>query len=79
VADLQNYSLTAGGAATLTLPQHTIAGRVTDSTTGATLADFTGDSALSFPSVLATLTAAQRDELLSQIAQQILLMKAGLL
>jgi hypothetical protein len=78
MADLQNFRVTAGDAATVTVPQHTIEGELVDSTSGATLANYTGDDALRWPSVLSTLTADQRDEIAQTVAQRLIQMKAGI-
>lgn len=42
------------------------------------LADFTGPNTIHFPAVLSTMTVEQRAELLEQIAQTIVIIKAGL-
>mgnify|MGYP001575059924 FL=1 len=76
--DLQNFSITPMAAANINVPRATISAQITDSQTGEVLADFTGGNALTFPGVLTTLTAAQRQELINLIATTIVFMKAGL-
>ena len=76
--DLQNFSITPMAAANINVPRATISAQVTDSSTGAGLADFTGVNALTFPGVLTTLTAGQRGELIDLLATKIIFMKAGL-
>lgn len=66
--DLQNFVITRGTAANLSVVRYTISGTVNDSKTGAVLLDFTGANAVSFPAVLGNLTAAERDELIQLIA-----------
>ena len=43
-----------------------------------TIADFTGANAIQYPAVLATMSADQRATLMDQIAQTIVLIRAGL-
>lgn len=76
--DFQNYSVTRRSAVNVNVPRYEIQVRVTDSNTGATIADFTGANALMWPGVLSTLTAEQRDVLIDQIASMIINMKAGI-
>lgn len=76
--DIQSLVITAQGAANVNVPRFTVACRVTDSITGATVADFTGANALVWPGVLASLTATQRREVLRQIMALVLYMRAGL-
>jgi len=79
VPDLLEYAITPLAAAAVTVPRATIAARIVDSTNQSiVLADFTGANALSFPGVLTTLTAAQRQELVQMIATWLLMTKAGL-
>lgn len=77
--DLQQFSITPQASASVTVPRALIAAKVTDSQTGATLADFTGANALQFPAVIATLTAADRLELAQLVADWLIKKKAGLL
>jgi hypothetical protein len=76
--DLNNFAVTRTDAANINVPTHQFAATVTDSSTGATIADFTGPNVISWPSVLATLSPVQQDQIAQQIAQKIVLIKAGL-
>lgn len=76
--DFNNFAVTRQDAANINVPTHKFEGKITDSTSGATLADFTGANAVLWPSVLSTLTATQQDQIATNLAQQILEMKAGL-
>lgn len=78
MADFQNFAVTRQSAANVNVPTHRLEAQLTDSGTGAMLADFTGDNAVEWPSVLATLTTQQQDQIASDLAQQVLLWKAGL-
>lgn len=78
MAVLQQFATTIGASKSVSVPQVTITA-VVYSNDGALLADFTGANALLFPNVLTSLTAAQRQALVDQIAQAIVLMRAGLL
>lgn len=73
--DLQSFGYTEGAAADIVVPETTITAQVLEGQT--VVADYTGPAALKFPAVLATLTPAQRAALMDQIAQQVVLMKAG--
>ena len=75
--DFQNLVITDLPDASLTVNRFRIEVRVTDSQTGALLQDFTGPNALTFPGVLATLTARQRRTILRGLVRQIILMKTG--
>jgi hypothetical protein len=77
MADLRNYSVARLTSANVNVPRWTISCTVVDSATGATLADFTGANALSFPGVLATLTATQRNDLMEALFTRIALIRAG--
>ena len=70
--DLQNFTVTAIGSASVNVPRFTISGQITDSRTGAVLRDFTGANAITFPNVLGTLTAAQRLKVLDLLAEALL-------
>lgn len=74
--DLQNFSVTAASAVNVNVPRFTISCQVVQGAT--VLADFTGANAIQFPSVLSTLSAAQRRELVDLIANTIVYQKAGL-
>lgn len=76
--DLQEFSVVRQTATNVNIPSYRISGKLTDSETGAVLADFTDANALAWPSVLSTLTVAQQDQIAGGIAQQLLSMKAGL-
>ena len=78
MADLQNFSVTTASAVSVVVPRFTIQAKVVDSQSGATLADYTGGSALQFPSILATLSAQQRQDIIDLIATLIINQKAGL-
>lgn len=76
--DFQQFDVQTLGSVSVTLPRFQISVKVTDSQTGATIADFTGANAFVFPGVLATLTAAQRRTILDDIVARLIRMKAGL-
>ena len=75
--DLTDFSITPQGSSSVTVPRATIAGKLVDSQTGILLADFTGANAIQFPSVLATLSVAQRKDIIDLIATLIINQKAG--
>lgn len=75
--NIQNFTITPQSASNINVPRATITAQVFDATTNALLADFTGGNSLQFPSVLSTLTADQRAQLINDIAQEIVLMRAG--
>jgi hypothetical protein len=75
--DLQNFSRTFLGASNVNVPRVQIAATVTDSTTGAVLADFTGANVIIFPAVMSTLTQQQRQKIADMIAMTLVLMRAG--
>jgi hypothetical protein len=75
--DLQNYSITKSGSKSVSLPIYTISGMVNDSQTGALLADFSGAKSIVFPDVWATLTVAQRDDLIASMARTFVQIKTG--
>ena len=76
MADMQNYSLTAGSAAQVTVLDWIMAATLTEG--AAMLSDFTGANAKHFHSAFATLPEAKQLDLLGQIAPQMLRMLAGL-
>jgi hypothetical protein len=78
VANFQDYGITHGGAAQVNVQAFTIACRVEEDDT-TVIADYTGENALVFPSVLSTLTEEQRRQIVDAVAQTIVLMRAGLL
>lgn len=77
--DLQNFSITHLGAANINVPRFTVSAKITDSTTGAVLFDFTGANAITFPNSLSAATQADRVELAQMIANWMLYKKAGLI
>jgi hypothetical protein len=76
--DLNNFAVTRAVAVNANVPSHQITGTLTDSSTGKSIADYTGPNALSWPAVLATLTVAQQDEIVGLVANRLIEMKAGL-
>ena len=71
--DLVEFSVTRISNASVSLPRWTIAGKLVDSKTQQTvIADFTGVNAVTFPTVLTTLTAAERDEMVQMIVMWLL-------
>ena len=76
MADLQNFSITAGSAAQVTVLDWVIEARVQDGET--VLSDFTGSNALHFQTALATMTESQQRDLIGQIAPQMIMILAGL-
>lgn len=76
--DLQDFRILNRAGVTVNVPRFTIEAKIVDSQTGAVLADFTGLNAVEFPVVLTLLTPTQRRDLIEQLAQQILYMRAGL-
>jgi len=63
MADFQEFTLAALGAANVNVPRATIAVRVTDSNTSATLLDLTGGNTIAWPAEWGQLTAAERRDL----------------
>jgi hypothetical protein len=78
MADVQQPDVQPYSTAQINTQTHTIASMVTDSDTGATLADYTGDNALIWPMVLNTLTPEQQLYIVQQNAMMIIKMKAGI-
>lgn len=78
MADFQNVVVTSQAAANVNVPRYSVSVQVTDSTTGALLADFTGANAIQWPGVLATLTAEQRRAILEMVLTYVVRVKAGL-
>lgn len=73
MADLVNFTITKLANANVSVPRWTLSGRLVDSKTQQTvLADFTGANTVAFPGVLASLTAAQQDELIGLIVNWLL-------
>jgi hypothetical protein len=75
--DIQNFSIVRAGNVQLTVPTWTIAGQLTDSTTGEILRDFTGGNTVSFPQVLGSLTAAEQDDLVAFLVRHLLKLRFG--
>jgi len=74
--DLQEYSVLVDAAANVNVPTHTISARVIEGQD--VLADFTGDNAIHWPSVLSTLTVEQQQQIAQNNANTIIFMKAGI-
>lgn len=78
MADLLNFAITRQSAVSLSVPRYQIACTVVDSADQSkVIADLTGANALSFPAVLATLTAAQRDDFATHVADWLIKTVAG--
>lgn len=75
--DYQQFSIARTGPQQMTVPTWSINLLVTDSKTGATIFNFTGANALSFPQVLGTLTTAQQDEFVRRVMQMLISWKIG--
>lgn len=76
--NIQQFAVTPQSASNINVPRASITAQVFDADTNALLSDFTGANAIQFPSVLSTLTVQQRSDLVNQIAQTIVFMRAGL-
>jgi hypothetical protein len=77
--DIQNLTVTQLANATISMPRWSIAGQVVRSQAPHDmLADFTGANAIVFPTILSTLTAAQRLQLLDLILRFLIEAKTGL-
>lgn len=76
--DIQNFSVTAEAAATVNVPMFTITAQIYDDDQNL-VADFTGQDAIVIAGLSSTLSADQRQQLVSQIAQTLVLMRAGLI
>lgn len=74
--DFQNFQIQRAAPAQVNVPTHTIEVSVQEGQT--VLADFTGENAIRFPSVLATLTPEQQDEVVADLAPKLIQWKAGL-
>ena len=77
MADLQQFSITRLANATLNVPRWSVAGLITDSKSGAVLADFTGGNAVIFPTILGTLSAAQQDAFVAEVINDLLHKRFG--
>ncbi len=76
MAELQNFGYTPTGSVSVTVPNWDITAVVSDG--GAQIADYTGENTLHFPALLNGLSGEQQSALLGLIAQQIVMLKAGL-
>lgn len=77
--DIQNFTLTPNGTATITVDRYIISALVTESRAGgAVLFDFTGANTVAWPAVLGTLTDPQRQELIRMVLVWLLKTKTGL-
>lgn len=78
--DLLNFSIVRNGTVSLpNAPTWLISGKIVDSTNQVTvLRDFTGANSVSFPQVLGSLTAAQQDDFVQRVVQDILSKRFGL-
>lgn len=76
--DLQQFSITRAGTANLTVPVWTIAGKVTNSKTGAVIRDFTGANVVSFPQVIGQLSAEQQDAFVQKVVTDLVFQRLGL-
>lgn len=76
--DFQNFAVTRENVATITTQTHQISGQITDSADGHLIADFTGPNALDWPGCLSTLTPADQDAIVNNLAQELLERKAGI-
>lgn len=71
--DLRQFAITKLSNQTINnAPRYQISCLVTNSNTGATIRDFTGANALTFPQVLGNLTEAERVEMIELIANWII-------
>lgn len=75
--DRQQFTVTRGNNVTVSMPSATISGKITDSTTGTVLVDFTGPNAIQFPQIMATLTAAQRSTFIDVLVDFLVNAKTG--
>lgn len=75
--DLQEFGAAPRGSANVNVPTYGIFGKLTDSSTGAVLSDFTGDNEIKFPAVLSTITTEQYQEIIDLVAQRIIQIRGG--
>ena len=79
MADLLDFSVTAGAAKSVTVPSFTISARVVESgDQSRVIADLTGAAAIQFPAVVKTLSAADLDEFVQLVAAWLVRKRAGL-
>jgi hypothetical protein len=76
MANLQNFGVTSGNPAQINVPTHVITATVDEG--GEVIADYTGQNALRWPEVLATLSSEQQQVIADTVAQTVVLMKAGI-
>lgn len=77
MADINQFAvIPEASASQVTTQRHGITAIVTEG--AQTIADFTGGNALSFPEVLDTIDSTKRQELITDMAQRIVRIKAGL-
>lgn len=73
MSDLIQYSVARIANATMNVPRWQIEGKIVDSYTQQTVEhDFTGGNAIVFPTVLGNLTAAQQDQWVSEVVQELI-------
>lgn len=77
MADRQQFTVTLGNNVNVAMPSAVIAGKITDSTSGAVLSDFTGANAIQFPQIVSTLTAAQKRQLVDLLVDFLVNVKTG--
>jgi hypothetical protein len=78
MADFQEFGVTRENVAVISTQTHNIAGKLVDSSDGHLIADFTGANSLDWPGCLSQLAPADQDEVVGNLAQELLLRKAGL-
>ena len=78
MADIQNLTFDQLGNKNVVVPRITISCEVRDSSTGVLLNDFTGANAIEWPKALGELTVAQQLNILDDVLNRIVRMKAGL-
>lgn len=66
--DLENFQITRGAAAAVTLPQYTVSGTVVDSATGATIRTFNAN----FWTQFNNLAADRQDAIIAKIVLDLL-------
>jgi len=73
--DLANFSTVPASPGNLNSPRHKIEGQLVEGST--ILNDFTGDNAIFYPDVLATLSVENQNEIVGMVAERLINMKAG--
>lgn len=74
--DLQNHAVTRVAPGNINTPRHAVTGQLVEGQ--AVVADFTGENAIRWPDVLATLSVAQQDAIIADIKIRLINMAAGL-